>query len=426
MHLQIEKIWPRFSTFSLRSFLPRRLLAARGKSRHGIRPSLHPGGLCCDSATYSRYAPSPRLVRRALDRSRCSWDFHHGLLALALLVLSGLVPSTLQAASPKTPRKGPYELRGRIVLPDGGSFRGNSPLVILEAVQFPLRRTVQAGWDGRFRIKKLPQSAYKMAILVPGRGEMKRTVDIGPTFADKKGRIEATFVFEPTLLAEPMATVTATRLSVDSKAVKAYRKALKKLEKGESAEAIKELEKAVEIDSRYAEAWNRLGTIAYVSRDFPRAEYCFGQALKHAPESYPPVVNLGAALLELNQTKKALAMNLRAVRMREKDPLAHAQLGSSYYRLGRHGKAIKHLKLAKQLAPRHHSGPQLILADIYWYRKEYAATARELAEFLHYHPDWPDSDRLNAILRRARALAAKPVKSNGDGRQDAEAGGPTP
>ena len=29
MHLQIEKIWPRFPTFSLRSFLPRRLLARR-------------------------------------------------------------------------------------------------------------------------------------------------------------------------------------------------------------------------------------------------------------------------------------------------------------------------------------------------------------------------------------------------------------
>ncbi len=343
-------------------------------------------------------------------------------LALVLLVFSGLVPSSLQSASPKTPREGPYELRGRIVLPDGGSLRGSSPLVILEAVQFPLRRKVHAGWGGKFRIKKLPQSAYKMVILIAGRGEMKRTVDIGPTLADKKGRIEATFVFEPTALAEPMATVSATRLSVDSKAVKAYRKALKKLEKGESAEAVKELEKAVAIDSRYAEAWNRLGTIAYVSRDFPRAEYCFRQALEHAPESYPPVVNLGAALLELNQTNKALAMNLRAVRMKKQDPLAHAQLGSSYYQLGRHGEAIKHLKRAKQLAPRHHSAPQLILADIYWYRKQYAATAQELAEFLHYHPDWPDADRLNAILRRARALAAKPVQSTVDEQQKAEGG----
>ena len=56
-------------------------LTARGKSRHGIRPSLHPGGLRCDSVTYSRYAPSSRLVRRAQERSRCSRDFRHGLLS---------------------------------------------------------------------------------------------------------------------------------------------------------------------------------------------------------------------------------------------------------------------------------------------------------------------------------------------------------
>ena len=56
------------------------LLTARGKSRHGIRPSLHPGGQRCDSVTYSRYAPSSRLVRRAQEQSRCSRDFHHGLL----------------------------------------------------------------------------------------------------------------------------------------------------------------------------------------------------------------------------------------------------------------------------------------------------------------------------------------------------------
>ena len=52
---------------------------ARGKSRHGIRPGLHPGGLCCDSGTYSRYAPESRLVRRAQPRSRCTRDFYHGL-----------------------------------------------------------------------------------------------------------------------------------------------------------------------------------------------------------------------------------------------------------------------------------------------------------------------------------------------------------
>ena len=58
------------------------VVAARGKSRHGIRPFLHPGGLRCDSGTYSRYAPESRLVRRAQERSRCSRDFCHGLVGL--------------------------------------------------------------------------------------------------------------------------------------------------------------------------------------------------------------------------------------------------------------------------------------------------------------------------------------------------------
>ena len=39
-------------------------------------------GLRCYRLTFSRQAPSSRLVRRAQDRSRCSRDFHHGLLEL--------------------------------------------------------------------------------------------------------------------------------------------------------------------------------------------------------------------------------------------------------------------------------------------------------------------------------------------------------
>ena len=68
-------------------------ISARGKSRHGIRPSLHPGGLRCDSVTYSRYAPSSRLVRRAQERSRCSRDFHHGLISARGKSRHGIRPS---------------------------------------------------------------------------------------------------------------------------------------------------------------------------------------------------------------------------------------------------------------------------------------------------------------------------------------------
>ena len=92
-------------------------LTARGKSRHGIRPSLHPGGRRCDSGTYSWYAPESRLVRRAQERSRCSRDFHHGLLTdgnrkrrmgntwlILVILLCGL---PVNAAAPPGPKFGP-------------------------------------------------------------------------------------------------------------------------------------------------------------------------------------------------------------------------------------------------------------------------------------------------------------------------------
>ena len=68
------------------------VISARGKSHHGIRPSLHPGGRRCDSGTYSRYAPESRLVRRAQERSRCSRDFHHGLIWLVDTYHLSIVP----------------------------------------------------------------------------------------------------------------------------------------------------------------------------------------------------------------------------------------------------------------------------------------------------------------------------------------------
>ena len=56
-------------------------LTARRTSRSGVRPSLHTGGLRCESVTHSRKAPSSPRVQRAPERARCSRGSHHGLLS---------------------------------------------------------------------------------------------------------------------------------------------------------------------------------------------------------------------------------------------------------------------------------------------------------------------------------------------------------
>ena len=58
------------------------------------------------------------------------------------------------------------------------------------------------------------------------------------------------------------------------------------------AGALASLQRAVEIAPEFAAAWNNMGTIAYQSRNYLRAEECFREALSADPSAYEPLVNL--------------------------------------------------------------------------------------------------------------------------------------
>ena len=93
--------------------------------------------------------------------------------------------------------------------------------------------------------------------------------------------------------------------------------------------------------------------------------------------------------------------NLKAVEQKPDEPLAHSQLGATYYEMGQLEPAEKHLKIAKSQDPAHFSNPQLLLAKIYGQRGEYDALIGELKGFLRIHPDYPDRDRMEYLIRKA-------------------------
>jgi tetratricopeptide (TPR) repeat protein len=143
----------------------------------------------------------------------------------------------------------------------------------------------------------------------------------------------------------------------------------------------------VKIAPRFVDAWNTLGTLAYKSGNFPLAEAYFREALKHDPDYYPSLVNLGGALLTQGKLQDALPLNKAAVQARPDDALAHSQLGLNYYYLQSFMEAETYLKQATSLDPGHFSYPQLPLAEIYLMRQDLTSAARELEQFLVLHPD---------------------------------------
>ena len=151
----------------------------------------------------------------------------------------------------------------------------------------PFAASAEADEDGQFRFKKIDAGSYTIAVTMAGRGEARRTVEVGPSTANAKKRVwldlnfaDSDFVFGA---AAQRHAVTATQLAIPEKAMKDYAEARKALSRRDAAAATRSLERAVQLAPGFSGAWNELGTIAYQTRRYDRAAECFRRALQADP-----------------------------------------------------------------------------------------------------------------------------------------------
>jgi Flp pilus assembly protein TadD len=103
--------------------------------------------------------------------------------------------------------------------------------------------------------------------------------------------------------------------------------------------------------------------------------------------------------VNLRKFEEARTLNLQAVALMPKDPLAHAQLGLALLQLGDLGLAETHLQTACRLDPKHFSNPQLVLAELHFRRNDKRKAADQLEDFLKHHPDWAEKERLRETIK---------------------------
>jgi tetratricopeptide (TPR) repeat protein len=260
--------------------------------------------------------------------------------------------------------------------------------------------------DGRFGFHKLLPGTYTLAVLSRGRGEVRRTVEVGPATGGSKRRVEVEIELSPNdiNLAEATRehTVSAHALAIPDRALHDYDEGRKALSRRDADGAVRHFERAVETAPQFSAAWNELGTVAYQTGNYVRAEECFKRALDEDPHSYEPLVNLGGVEVTLGKTERALDYNIHAVLERPRDALAQSQLGMAYFQAGNDDLALKHLDIARGLDPAHFSHPQLLMAEIHLRRKDRAAAAADMEEFLKFHPDWPKAAEMRQAVAQLR------------------------
>jgi tetratricopeptide (TPR) repeat protein len=233
---------------------------------------------------------------------------------------------------------------------------------------------------------------------VPSKGEARRTIDVGPD-SQVRRRVsivldlkDEEFIYRTSMSGRH--TVTTKQLAIPDKAMREYEAAQRDLAKSDHESAVKRLERAVALAPQFATAWNNLGTIAYQTRKYTRAEECFREALAQDPKMYEPLVNLGGVLINLRKLDEAYQYNLHAVLTRPNDALANAQLGMTYFETGNDTAAEKYLRKAVEIDPAHFSHPQLLLAEIHLRRGDMKAAAEDLEQFLGRHPGWPQASAM--------------------------------
>jgi tetratricopeptide (TPR) repeat protein len=204
-----------------------------------------------------------------------------------------------------------YELRGRLA-------PGAAASVWLHGATAPFEDSTLAEDDGRFRFRGLAPGTYTLEVVLPGHGEMRRTVEVGPGEADRHKRVELVIEVRDAALESKdavrrNAVVSVRTLAIPDKAYREFEEARRKLARRDPEGAIAHLERAVALAPQYTAAWNHLGTIAYQTGAFERAEHYFRQALAADSNAFEPLVNLGGVLINLNKLDEALEDNRHAV-----------------------------------------------------------------------------------------------------------------
>ncbi len=307
-----------------------------------------------------------------------------------------------------------YQFRGKLLISNDTALDGLKVHVILQGISTPFITRTLADLAGCFKFNNLQSGTYILVASHDHLGELRKTVEIGPSFADAAGRISAMLKWDPKPIEQNLFTISSVALSVPDHARRLYLAALDLLGKYDVKAAINRLEEAVQTAPQFSAAWSYLGSIAYQSHQYARAETYFREAFRLEPTSGLTLINMGGVLLSEDKFDEALPFNQQAVEAAPNNALARSQLGLNYFRLGNESAAEIQLREAKKSDPAHFSYPQLILSRICKDRKDYSCMIGELEEFLRLHPDSSLADAVRVSLATERqAIASEPQRPQG-------------
>ena len=201
--------------------------------------------------------------------------------------------------------------------------------------------------------------------------------------------------------------VTAASLEVPAKARKEFEKGGEALEKGNLAEAEKELRKAIDLYPKFAEAWLRLGDLEQQRKNAEGASQDYQEAINADPKFPLPYLRMAFLCAVAHDWEQTLKLTERLISL---DPVSFSL---AYYYNAVAEFNLKHMAKAEGSALRAetldkaHSEPrvELLLASIYNAKEAYSSAADHYRAYLKLVPAGPLTERVKTDLAKTEELA---------------------
>lgn len=334
------------------------------------------------------------------------------LFFLAILAFSDSQFVLGQGGTDTSGTGGRNSIKGRIYLPNGRALE--TPITVeLQSTAHPPRTTF-TDRDGHFLFASLSAGSYTVVVDAGEDFEVEREsfmID-----RESQGRVRLSPM--PRALNFPVylrpkrrasmgrAEIISAKLSsVPKPAADLYEKAQLSIGKNDMPQAMVELRQAINIYRAFSLAWNDLGVLLERAGDAKQAVDAFRMAVRSDPDSFAALLNLGSALVEINQFDEAekylaIALTKNAASFR-----GHFYMGITQTKLGRLDIAEQAFLQAIKIGGDQTSRAHYLLAGVYWATKNYKRAADELEKYLTLEPKAKDAVKTRESIAELRRKA---------------------
>lgn len=258
-------------------------------------------------------------------------------------------------------------------------------------------------FSGSFELRNVSNGSYELMI-TSGLNQSTEMVQVRDDSVTTNVRLSA-----PSGKAEAgdRGTVSVADMKVPDKARDAFKKAQKATQKQDTAEARKQLQRALEIYPNYAAALTLRGLLT-LDDNKPAEAISDLEAAVEADNNYGlGYIILGAAYNLQSRFDDALRVLDRGTSLSPTSWQGYFEMAKATLAKQDLAGALKHVNRAADLAPREYAPVHLIRANIYLAQKNYAEAMSELEGYLEKDPNSPQSEQARKTLEKVRAFTAK-------------------